>query len=115
MCSAVITPSSTNWKVDNCSTGKLYEDNILKNKYIIHITTVVYPKLSIDFKFNKDIKIDERSIKAIAQLAIRGKQLLDADIALVFAPVDASNIYEITAKVNHAELIEECDCLKSII
>lgn len=61
--------------------------------------TVTYPRYAINLKMDQALKIDERLAKGTINLNLDNIKLFDTDVALVIAPKDPKNIYELTAKV----------------
>ena len=63
------------------------------------IFAVTYPRYALNLKMDQLVKIDDRLAKVLVNLHLDNVKLFDTDIALITAPKDPKNIYELTAKV----------------
>ena len=61
--------------------------------------TVTYPRYALNLKLDQAVKIDERLVKGLMTLHMDNMKLFDSELALVTAPKDPKNIYELAAKV----------------
>ena len=59
----------------------------------------LHPRYALNLKLDQAVKIDERLVKGIMTLHMDNMKLFDSELALVTAPKDPKNIYELAAKV----------------
>ena len=61
--------------------------------------TVTYPRYALNLKLDQAVKIDQRLIKGVMNVQMDNVKVVDSELALIIAPKDPKNLYELTAKV----------------
>lgn len=60
---------------------------------------MTYPRYALNIKADQALKIDGRLVKGTANLHLDNIKLFETDLALVLAPKDPKNFYELSFKV----------------
>ena len=60
---------------------------------------MTYPRYALNLKLDQAVKIDQRLIKGVMNVQMDNVKVVDSELALIIAPKDPKNLYELTAKV----------------
>ena len=84
---------------DNKFEGRKSDTVVKYSLTSVFCITVTYPRYALNLKLDQAVKIDQRLIKGVMNVQMDNVKVVDSELALIIAPKDPKNLYELTAKV----------------